>query len=155
MFSHDDIDIDNILKETGATYRWDELNIDLIPELHKRQFQLRIIFNYIKGQAEATEDIIRYHVLKNFRVLLKLIQLKQLNVKYYYFKIYTEYNSPLFSNSLETLDENLLLYSVNKVLDFAKDPNRPSPFLFSTETEKVYIIEIRFIFTLIEDFFNA
>ena len=155
MFSHDDIDIDNILKETGATYRWDELNIDLIPELHKRQFQLRTEFNYIKGQAEATEDIIRYHILKNFRVLLKLIQLKNLNVKDYYWKVYTEYNNPIFSHLLRSLDENLLLDTINSVLDYVKSPDNPSPFLFSTETHKVYIIEIKFVFSIIEDFFNA
>ena len=155
MFSHDDIEIDNILKETGATYRWDELNIDLIPELHKRQFQLRTEFNYVKGQAEATEDIIRYHILKNFRVLLKLIQLKNLNVKNYFFKVYTEYNNPIFSHILRTLDENLLLSSINSVLDYAKSPANPSPFLFSTETQKIYIIEIKFVFTIIEDFFDA
>ena len=153
MFSHDDIDIDNILKELGVTYRWDELNIDLIPELHKRQFQLRTIFNYVKGQAEATEDIIRYHILKNFRVLLKLIQLKNLNVKDYYFKVSAEYNNPLISYIIRTLDENTLLYNINLVLDNVKDLNNPSPFLFSTETNKIYIIEIKFVFTIMEDFY--
>ena len=153
MFSHDDIELDNILKETGATYRWDELNIDLIPELHKRQFQLRTEFNYIEGQAEATEDIIRYHILKNFRVLLKLIQLKNLNVKDYYWKVYTEYNNPIYSHLLRSLDENLLLDTINSVLDYIKSPDNPSPFLFSTETQKVYIIEIKFVFTIMEDFY--
>ncbi len=153
MFSHDDKEIDDILRETGVTYRWDELNIDLIPELHKRQFQLRTVFNYIKGQAEATEDVIRYHVLKNFRVLLKLIQLKNLNVKNYYFKVITEYNNPLISYVIHTLDEKTLLSNINLVLDNAKDPENPSPFLFSTETHKVYIIEIKFVFTIMEDFY--
>lgn len=154
MFSDNDKqDIINIFNELGVIYRWDELNIALYPELHKRQFQFRTHFNYIKGQAEATEDIIRYHILKDFQVLLKLIRLKNLNVKNYFFKLTDELSNPLISNILRNLDENLLIHEINEVLDYAKDPDNPSPFLFSTENQRNYIIEIKFVFTIIEDFF--
>jgi hypothetical protein len=154
MFNSDDQDIIAAFNELGLTYRWEQLNIDLNPELHKRQFQLITHFYYKSGQAPTTPEVINYHILKNFNVLLKLIQLKQLNVKYYYVKIFTEDNNPLISDSIRELDGNVLLHDIDWVLEYALNPDNTSPFLLSTDEHPRYIIEIRFIFTLIEDFFD-
>ena len=155
MFNSDDKDVIDAFNELGLTYRWEQLNIDLNPELHKRQFQLVTHFYYKKGQAPTTPEVIKYHILKDFDVLLKLIQLKKLNVDDYYVKIFTEDNKPILTNYIEDLSTNILLHEINWVLEYALNPNNTSPLLLSTDEYPRYLIEIRFIFTLIEDFFES
>ena len=152
MFNSDDKDVIAAFNELGLTYRWEQLNIDLNPELHKRQFQLITHFYYKKGQAEVLPEVIKYHILKDFEVLLKLIQLKKLNVDDYYIKIYTENNNPILTNYIEDLSTDILLHEINWVLEHTI--NNYDKFL-STDEYPRYIIEIRFIFTLIEDFFDV
>lgn len=155
MFETTDTDIINAFNELGLTYRWEQLNIDLLPELHKRQFQLVTHFYYKSGQAKTLPTVIKYHILKNFNVLLKLIQLKKLNVKYYYVKMFSEDNSPLVSDWIRELDTETLMSDIDWVLEYMLEPTQhESPFLLSTDEHSRYIIEIRFTFVLIEDFFE-
>ena len=151
MFSSDDKEVITAFNELGLTYRWEQLNINLLPELHKREFQLLTHFYYAPGQAEAIQEVIEYHVLRDFDVLVKLIQIKNLNVKYFYTKIFIENNPPLLLNFMRDLDKRLLLFELRRSIEFAQSD--PSPFLLSSDTFRRDIIEIRFTFTLLEDFF--
>ena len=151
MFASDDKDVSDILDKSGLPYQSEQLNIDLMPG-HKRQYQWVVHFYYEKGQAEILPEVIKNQVSKNFTVLLKIIQLKKLNVKYFYVKIYLEDNNPLLSDTIRDLNSNVLLHDMEWVLDYAiHGKTNPSPLILSTAKKPLYIIEIKFIFTIIED----
>lgn len=155
MFDENDKDIEREFAALGIPYKWKQLNIDLKPELHKRDFHLVTHFYYQKGQAECILPVILFHVKRNFEVLLKLIQLKKLNINVYYVKLFSEDNPVVISDVMEDLSPDHCAEDMQDVLTFASsriDKNR-SPFIFSTKEHRRWITEIQFTFYLEEDFF--
>ncbi len=143
-------------EELGLAYRWHYLNMSLVPSNNKiRQFQMIVSFFYNLDQAPLIEDIIIYHVYKNFKVMKYIINLQNLNIQNFYLKIYSK-SSVLISDRIEKLDLYLLLKNIKWIIKEEIDEKNfsDSNFLINSITKRNdYITQMKFVFGLEESLF--